>query len=126
MTDTLTVTAHGEREIVMTRVFDARCEVVFEALTRADPMRRRLYGPDEWPIEVCRSDPRAGGALRLVWRHRDGRTMGLSGACREITPPARIVHIELFDEDWTGGEAPMEQGASQNYDKLATLLDAPR
>lgn len=105
MTDTLTVTAHGEREIVMTRAFDARREVVFEALMRADRMRRWIYGPEEWPTEVGQNDPLAGSALRLAWRHRDGQTMGLSGAYREVTPPARIVHTELFDEDWTGGEA---------------------
>jgi uncharacterized protein YndB with AHSA1/START domain len=30
--------------------------------------------------------------------------MGVGGCYREIVPPERIVHDELFDEDWTGGE----------------------
>ena len=31
--------------------------------------------------------------------------MGISGTFREIVPPERIVHTEIFDQDWTGGEA---------------------
>jgi uncharacterized protein YndB with AHSA1/START domain len=56
-------------------------------------------------LAVCEIDLRAGGALRFVWRHRDGRDMGMSGVYREIAPYERLVFTELFDEDWTGGEA---------------------
>jgi uncharacterized protein YndB with AHSA1/START domain len=31
--------------------------------------------------------------------------MGMSGEYREVVRPERFVHTELFDEDWTGGEA---------------------
>jgi len=31
--------------------------------------------------------------------------MGISGTFREIVPPKRIVHTEIFDQDWAGGEA---------------------
>jgi uncharacterized protein YndB with AHSA1/START domain len=105
MTNRLKVTAQGEREILMTRVFDAPRELVFDAWTQADLLRRWLWGPDEWPLESCESDPRVGGKLRLVWRNSDGREMGLSGVWRELVRPSRIVHTEIFDEDWTGGEA---------------------
>ncbi len=30
--------------------------------------------------------------------------MGMGGVYREIVPPERIVHTELFDQDWSGGE----------------------
>ena len=40
----------------------------------------------------------------MEWRGPDGAEMGLSGIYREIVPSERIVHTELFDEDWTGGE----------------------
>lgn len=105
MTNQLKVTAQGEREIVMTRVFDAPRELVFDAWTQADLLKRWLWGPDEWPLVACESDPRVGGKLRLVWRNRDGKDMGMSGVWRELARPDRIVHTEIFDEDWTGGEA---------------------
>jgi uncharacterized protein YndB with AHSA1/START domain len=30
--------------------------------------------------------------------------MGLRGVYRQVSPPDRLVHSEIFDEDWTGGE----------------------
>lgn len=42
--------------------------------------------------------------LRFVWSGADGTEMGLRGVYREIVPPGRLVHTELFDQDWTGGE----------------------
>jgi uncharacterized protein YndB with AHSA1/START domain len=49
-------------------------------------------------------DLRVGGRIRYVWRHADGHEMGMRGGYHEITPPARLVHAELFDGYWTGGE----------------------
>ena len=103
-TNALELTAPTDREIVMTRTFDAPRELVFEAWTRPDLVKRWLYGPEEWKLAVCDIDLKVGGALRFVWRHTDGRTMGMSGVYREIAPPERLVFTELFDEDWTGGE----------------------
>jgi uncharacterized protein YndB with AHSA1/START domain len=54
-------------------------------------------------MPVCEIDLRPGGAFRYVWR-KDGKDMGMSGTFREIVPPSRIVHTEIFDQDWTGGE----------------------
>jgi uncharacterized protein YndB with AHSA1/START domain len=105
MTKTLDVTARGEREVVMTRMFDAPRGLVFDAWTMPDLLKRWLYGPEEWQLAVCEIDLRVGGALRFVWRHRDGKDMGMSGVYREIAPPERLVFTEFWDVDWTGGEA---------------------
>ena len=101
----LTVTTRGDHEVVMTRAFDAPRELVFEALTTPGPVRRWLLGPPGWSMEVCEIDLRAGGSFRYVWRNEDGTTMGLGGTYREVTPPERTVHTEVYDDDWTGGEA---------------------
>jgi uncharacterized protein YndB with AHSA1/START domain len=100
----LTITTPTEREVVMTREFDAPRHLVFEALTRPDLLKRWLYGPEGWSLAVCEVDLRVGGAYRYLWRHGDGREMGMGGVYREIVPPERLVATELFDEDWTGGE----------------------
>ena len=65
---------------------------------------RWMHGPNEWTLAVCEIDLREGGAFRYVWRKPNGREMGMGGVFREIVAPARIVHTELFDDDWTGGE----------------------
>jgi uncharacterized protein YndB with AHSA1/START domain len=103
MANTLKLAAQGEREIVMTRVFDAPRELVFEAWTTPDLLKRWLYGSEEWKLAFCEIDLKVDGALRFVWRHSDGREMGMGGVYREIVPPQRLVFTELFDEDWTGG-----------------------
>jgi uncharacterized protein YndB with AHSA1/START domain len=100
----LKVSALNDREILMTRLFDAPRDLVFDAFTKPHLIKRWLTGPDGWSLPVCEVDLKVGGSLRYVWRHADGTDMGLSGAYREIKRPERIVHGELFDEDWTGGE----------------------
>jgi uncharacterized protein YndB with AHSA1/START domain len=101
---TLQVTTPSEREIAMTRVFDAPRRPVFDALTKPELLKRWLLGPPGWSLPICEIDLKVGGAFRFVWRSADGREMGMRGIYREIVPPERIVHTELFDEDWTGGE----------------------
>jgi uncharacterized protein YndB with AHSA1/START domain len=105
-TETLKVTTPTDREIVMTRVFDAPRALVFEAHTKPELVRRWLLGPAGWTMPVCEIDLRAGGRYRYVWRHEsDGKQMGISGVYREIVAPERIVNTEKFDEAWYPGEA---------------------
>jgi uncharacterized protein YndB with AHSA1/START domain len=103
----LKLSTPSEREIAMTRVFDAPRALVFEAWTKPELLKRWLYGPEEYPLAVCEIDLRVGGTLRFVWRSRDEKDagMGMSGVYREIEPPDRLVFTEVWDEDWTGGEA---------------------
>jgi uncharacterized protein YndB with AHSA1/START domain len=103
-TGSLKVTTPTDREIVMTRVFDAPRHLVFDAWTKPELLKRWLHGPPDWSLAVCDMDLRPGGAIRWVWRGPDGTEMGLRGVYREIVPPERITHTEIFDEDWTGGE----------------------
>ncbi|MFB3818906.1 MAG: SRPBCC family protein [Candidatus Methylomirabilales bacterium] len=121
----LKVTTPTEREIVMTRVFDAPRGLVFEALTTPALLQRWLLGPPGWSMPVCEVDLRAGGAFRFVWRGQDGRAMGVRGVYREIVPPERIVHTELFDQDWTGGETLVTTTLTE-YDGATTLVTVVR
>jgi uncharacterized protein YndB with AHSA1/START domain len=104
-TGTLKLTTSGDREVVMTRVFDAPRELVFDALTKPELVKRWLFGPPGWSMVVCDIDLKVGGAYRYVWRGPDGVQMGMGGVHREVVRPKRIVCTQLFDEDWTGGEA---------------------
>lgn len=96
----------GDREIVMTRAFDAPARLVFDAWTRPELIRRWLLGPDGWTMPVCEVDLRVGGRYRYVWsKPSAGITMGMGGVYREIAAPWRLVSTELFDEAWYPGEA---------------------
>ena len=102
---TFKVTTPSDLEIAMTRVFNAPRRLVFDALTKPELVKQWLLGPPGWTMPVCEIDLRVGGAFRYVWRHADGREMGMGGVFREIVPQERIVHTELFDEAWYAGEA---------------------
>lgn len=104
-TGTLKLTTPTDREIVLTRVFDAPRGLVFEALTRPELLRRWFFGPPGWTLAVCEIDLRVGGAYRYVWRGPDGAEMGMGGTYREVVAPERIVATEAFDEPWYPGEA---------------------
>jgi uncharacterized protein YndB with AHSA1/START domain/uncharacterized glyoxalase superfamily protein PhnB len=93
---TLTVTTPTDREILMTRVFDAPRELVFEAMSRAELLKRWLSGPPGWTMVECESDARAGGTFRHLWRNTDGSEMSMRGVYREVVPPERIVRTEAF------------------------------
>lgn len=104
-TGRLKVTTRGDREIVMTRAFDAPRSLVFDAFTKPELVRRWLLGPEGWSMPVCEIDLRVGGRYRYVWRHVNGNEMGMGGEFREIVVPERIVSTEVFDEAWYPGEA---------------------
>ncbi len=104
-TGKLIVTTPTDREIVMTRVFAAPRNLVFDAWTNPELVRRWLLGPPGWTMPVCEIDLRVGGAYRFEWLGQDGTVMGMGGVYREIVIPERIVNTQLFDRDWTGGEA---------------------
>ena len=105
MASKLHVSAKSDREVVMSRAFDAPRRLVFDAHTKPALVKRWLLGPPGWTMPVCEIDLRVGGKYRYVWRNADGRDMAMSGVYREIASPARLVSSELFDDDWTGGEA---------------------
>ena len=102
---TLQLTTPSEREIAMTRIFDAPRHLVFEALTKPELLKRWFFGPPGWSLAVCEVDLRVGGAYRHVWHHTNGTVMGMGGVHREIVAPERIVATEKFDESWYPGEA---------------------
>jgi uncharacterized protein YndB with AHSA1/START domain len=97
-TGTFKVSTPSDREITMTRVFDAPRSLVFHALTKPELVKRWLLGPPGWSMPVCEIDLKIGGAWRYVWRNGDGREFGMSGIYREIAAPDRIVHLERFEE----------------------------
>jgi uncharacterized protein YndB with AHSA1/START domain len=85
-----TFTTPSDREIVMTRVFDAPRALVFDAYTNPEHLPH-WFGPRGWTLPVCEIDLRPGGPWRFVLRGPDGTEMGMRGVYQEIAPPERLV-----------------------------------
>jgi uncharacterized protein YndB with AHSA1/START domain len=151
-TGTLKVTTPSDREIVLTRVFDAPRRLVYDALTKPE-LLKRWFGPRGWSLTECEVDLRVGGAWRFVLSGPGGATMVMHGVYRELVPPERDVHTERMDGYpgealvtgvlvETGGKTTltgtvlyeskeirdaviasgMEHGAAETYDRLAEHL----
>lgn len=101
---TLEIRTEGERALVIQRSFAAPRQLVWDAHTKPELVRQWLLGPEGWTMDVCEIDLRPGGAFRYEWHNTSGETMGMGGTFVEVDAPARMVHKELFDDDWTGGE----------------------
>jgi len=91
-----TVTTPSDREIVITRAFDAPRRLVFEAWTTPEHVRR-WYGIRGTTLSVCEIDLRPHGAWHYVIRGPDGAEYGFRGEYREIVPPERLVYTEAYD-----------------------------
>ena len=99
------VTTPSDREIAIARDFDAPRQLVFDAFTKPELVRRWLLGPPGWTMPVCEIDLRVGGTYRYVWRKEGAKDMGMGGTFREVVSPERIVATEKFDDAWYPGEA---------------------
>jgi uncharacterized protein YndB with AHSA1/START domain len=153
-TGTLQVTMPTDTEIVLTRVFEAPRQMVYDAFSKPE-LLKRWFGPHGWSLATCEVDHRVGGGFRFVLQGPNGQRMGMRGVYRELEPPNRSVHVESYDE--YPGESivtsvlteemerttltvtitypsrevrdmvamsGMEHGAAESYDRLAELLTA--
>ena len=77
-------------DLVLTRILDAPREVVFEAWTEVERLRR-WWGPKNFTNPVCEIDPRPGGAIRIHMRAPNGMTHPMTGVFQEVVPPERLV-----------------------------------
>jgi len=94
----------SDTEVVVTRSFNAKRALVWEAYTKPELVQRWLLGPPGWSMPVCEMDVRVGGKFRWVWRSvEDGSQFGFHGVFREVEAPAKIVHTEAYDPGDIGG-----------------------
>ncbi|HEX6662425.1 MAG TPA: SRPBCC family protein [Gaiellaceae bacterium] len=92
-----TFTTRSDREVEITRAFDAPAALVWAACTEPEHVPN-WYGPRGWSLPVCEIDLRPGGSWRYVMRGPDGSEMGLGGVFREVSPHDRLVTTESFDD----------------------------
>jgi uncharacterized protein YndB with AHSA1/START domain len=90
------VTLPSDREILITREFDAPRDLVFKAMS--DPaLIPQWWGPRKYETIVDKMDVRQGGSWRFINRLPDGTEFAFRGEYREIVPPERIVQTFEFE-----------------------------
>ena len=116
----LQITTPSDREIAMTRVFDAPRRLVFDAFTKPELVKQWLLGPPGWTMPVCEIDLRVGGQYRYVWRREsNGKEMGMGGVYKEISPPERLVSTESW-----GGHGPETLASRSRFRLPETRIPA--
>jgi uncharacterized protein YndB with AHSA1/START domain len=93
-----TIERKSERELVVSRTFNAPARIVFEAWTNPE-LFKRWWAPRSTgvPLLSCEMDVRVGGRYRLEFGHDASKPMAFFGRYVEVTPHARLV--------WTNEES---------------------
>jgi uncharacterized protein YndB with AHSA1/START domain len=117
-TGTLNVTLPSDREIRLTRVFNAPRSLLFEAMSKPEHMTQ-WWGPREYTTTVTAMDFRVGGTYRFLSRAADGTEFGFRGEYREIVPPERVV--QTFEFEGMPGHISVETMTLDERDGKTTL-----
>jgi uncharacterized protein YndB with AHSA1/START domain len=116
-----TVERKSERELVVTRIFDAPPRVVFEAWTRPE-LFARWWVPKSYGLSLlsCELDVRVGGTYRLVFAHASG-PMAFFGRYLDVTAHSRLVWTN--DEGGDGGAVTTVTFEQKDGKTLLVLCD---
>ena len=118
---TLTVATPSDREIVLTRTFDAPRELVFEAWTNPEHVRH-WWGWRSSIMVRCEAEVRPGGSWHYVTREENGVEIPFTGVYQEVTPPERVVYTEIYDvEPFNRGEPAVTTVAFSEVDGKTTV-----
>ncbi|HVY08107.1 MAG TPA: SRPBCC domain-containing protein [Burkholderiales bacterium] len=90
-------TGEQDRELLLTRVFDAPRDVVFRAWTDPEQLAQ-WYGPEGFTLSFLEMDLRPGGAWKKCMRSPEGKEYWRHGIYLEISPPRRIAFTYLSDD----------------------------
>jgi uncharacterized protein YndB with AHSA1/START domain len=90
------VTLPADRQILITREFNAPRHLVFKAWTTPELIRRWWSG-DRGVVTIAEVDLRVGGTWRYVMTANAGFEVAFHGEYREIIPDERIVSTEIYE-----------------------------
>ena len=123
MTETLGHDPVGERELVITREFDAPARLVFEAYRRPE-LLMRWFGPHPYPLALCEVDFRRI-AFTNAFETPGSETMVMTVTLDEHAGRTRLTLHTLFASaahkaSYLG--QGFEEGTGIGYDQLAAML----
>ena len=118
-----TVERKSERELVVTRTFNAPARIVFEAWTKPE-LLKLWWTPKSFGVSFlsCEADVRTGGAYRFVFGHpASEQPMAFFGRYIEVTPHARLVWTN--DEGGEGGAVTTVTFEERGAETLVVMHD---
>ena len=92
----VSVSLPSDREIAFTRYFERRSEVLFDAWTKPEHIRK-WWGCEGSTIVHCEVDLRVEGVWRIVMRMPDGTDHPFRGSYREVVRPGRLIYTECYE-----------------------------
>ncbi len=118
-----TVERTSDRELVVTRAFNAPARIVFEAWTKPE-LLKRWWAPKSFGVSFvsCETDVRTGGTYRFVFSHASSeQPMAFFGRYLEVTPPSRLVWTN--DEGGEGGAVTTVTFEERGGETLVVMRD---
>lgn len=96
----------GDRELVVTRTFNAPAHIVFDAWTKPE-LLKRWWAPKSFGVSLfeCEQDLRVGGAYRFAFGRDPKNPEAFSGRYLEVNPPSRLVLTQVYERMAHVGEA---------------------
>ena len=118
-----TVERTSDRELVVTRRFNAPARIVFDAWTRPE-LLKRWWAPCSRGVKLlsCEADVRVGGKYRYVFGRDASSPMAFSGVYREVVVPTRLVTTQLFEPMPAAGEAIVTATFEEKDGKTTLVL----
>jgi uncharacterized protein YndB with AHSA1/START domain len=110
-----TVERKSEREMVVTRTFNAPARIVFEAWTKPE-LFKRWWAPKSIGMSLlsCEMDMRVGGGYRLEFGHEAAaKPMAFFGRYLEVTPHSRLVWTNEESDDGAVTTVTFEEKAGK-------------
>jgi uncharacterized protein YndB with AHSA1/START domain len=96
----------SDRELVVTRTFDAPAHIVFDAWTKPE-LLKQWWAPKSFGVSLfeCEQDLRVGGAYRFAFGRDPKSPEVFTGRYLEVDPPARLVFTQIYERMAHVGEA---------------------
>ncbi|MDB5644486.1 SRPBCC family protein [Methylobacterium sp.] len=98
-----------ERELVLTRIIPAPAALLYRAWTEP-ALLKRWFAPKPYTVSQAETDPRPGGASRIVMRAPDGTEIPTNGVYLEVVENARIVFTDAYVRAWEPSAKPFFTG----------------
>jgi uncharacterized protein YndB with AHSA1/START domain len=105
----------GKRDLVVTRLFDAPPERVWQAWTEPEQVMR-WWGPRGFTAPIARMDVREGGTSLVCMRSPDGHDFFNTWTYQHIVPMQRLEFImDLADRDGAKADDPVQMGLPPDF-----------
>jgi uncharacterized protein YndB with AHSA1/START domain len=113
----------SDRELTVTRMFNAPAHIVFDAWTKPE-LLKRWWVPKPLGVSLfeCEQDVRVGGAYRFVFGRDPKNPEVFSGRYLEVDPPSRLVLTQLYERMSDVGDVVVTAGFEETQGRTRLTL----